>query len=648
MENERPATGPFRTSEECLEAWFLALGPMTGSGSDHPTGIVPIEARLPHLQRLAARTAATRRVGVAVPVLEAIETLGLDLLDRLLLLALLRDALDVRSNGGIRIQPLCDAAGAASWAHQKLARSRLDTQGALRRHGLVESDADPAQADRLYRLAPRWKEPLLSGKAEAPPESFAIADTPAERLQAALSVAGHLLGRIAPDPEERSAVWSYAFPDRPGWDPAARCRQGLFELVRPYVAPDGEASRDPLACLLREVGAVTPPEAALLVLLLSRGADESPVSWAVLGVALDGVAPDPSPPPAASTSPLLRAGLVEVTPSPVSPLLATFRASADARARAVPAGLPAIRTTRLSLPDSSADMPALVERIEPRLSLDGVVLPRASRTRLTEALAIPAALASLAAADWGLEGSLLGTPGIALLFYGSPGTGKTLCAEAIAGQLGRSLWRLRTEQLLSKFVGETEKRLADVFAAARRKGDVVLVDEADSFLTTRESAVRVWEATMTNVLLQEIERFRGVVILTTNRDAVLDPALERRLIARIGFQLPCAEERRLLWERHIPSRVPRASDVDLKALATTWALSGSHIRTAALFALARAASREGDARLLTRADLEEAASAQAARATGKRPSVGFGTSSHRASRLALVAERRETGIKETP
>lgn len=89
----------FPSGEECLEAWFLALGPMRGSGSEHPTGIVSVDVRLPHLRVLAARTAATCRAGIAVPVLEAIAALGLDLLDRLLLLAILRESLDARSRG---------------------------------------------------------------------------------------------------------------------------------------------------------------------------------------------------------------------------------------------------------------------------------------------------------------------------------------------------------------------------------------------------------------------------------------------------------------------------------------------------------------------------------------------------------------------
>ena len=639
-----PRARAFESSGACLEAWFRALGPMTGSSDRHSTGILPIEERLPALRRLAARTNSTRREGLAVPVLDAIEGLGLDLLDRLLLLGLLRDTLDARSNGGRRIASLCDAAGAASWTQQRLVRRRLDEEGALRRLGLVESDDDLADAERVYRLAPRWKDALLAGKTEAPPETFVLPPTPGGRLRLAFALGVALLDKVAPDPSERVSVWAFPVPDGPGWDAAARCRWMLRCLAEAFVSTDGPASGDPLAVLLREAGAATVSEAALLLLLLCYGEDDPPVAWALLGPALGSLVvslPDTS-------AALVAAHLVEVSPSPGSPHLSTCRATMEARRAAVPSGLPSLRAAGVAGARANGLDFDLVERIDPRLKLDGVVLPRATRLRLTEALAVPAALASLAGTGWGVEETLLGEPSVALLLYGPPGTGKTLCAEAIAGQLGKTLWRLRTDQLLSKFVGETEKRLTAVFAEARKNGDVVLLDEADSFLTTRETAVRAWEATMTNVLLQEIERFRGVVVLTTNRDAVLDPALERRLAARIAFQLPNASERQLLWLRHLPPRVPRAADVDLKALAARFPLSGSHIRTAALYAVARVASREGDDRVLTQADLEEAAAAQAARGASRRPAVGFGAASAPPTRLALVAEHRDGARKENP
>ena len=128
---------------------------------------------------------------------------------------------------------------------------------------------------------------------------------------------------------------------------------------------------------------------------------------------------------------------------------------------------------------------------------------------------------------------------------------------------------------------------------------------------------------MVNVLLQEIEKFRGVVILTTNRDHTLDPALERRLLARLEFGMPGETERAALWEKHLPPRAPRAADVDLPALARAYPLSGSFIRTAAFLATVRATRRPEGERILMQADLTGAAAEQFARLKTEKSPLGF-------------------------
>ena len=263
-----------------------------------------------------------------------------------------------------------------------------------------------------------------------------------------------------------------------------------------------------------------------------------------------------------------------------------------------------------------------VEKVVPRLQLGGIVLPPAVRTRLEEALGVPSAVQRFGSA-WGLGEGLSAPPGVALLFFGPPGTGKTLAAEAVAGELGKTLWRLRTDQILGKYVGETEKAIASVFRAATVAEDVVLLDEADSLLADRGDADKRWEVSQVNLLLQEIERFPGVVILTTNRDLALDAALERRLLARIEFAMPGEAERTTLWEKHLPPRAPRAADVDLPALALAYPLSGSFIRTAALMASVRAAQRPEAERVLSQADLTSAAAEQMSRMKGKKTPMGF-------------------------
>ena len=630
----------FRDGTECLDAWFGALGPMSGNPSTtHAALFQPIAERLPGLRLLAARTRATREAGVPVPPFDAFDALGLDLLDRLLLLALLREAVDVRTDRGLTLGQLCDAAGAADWSYQDAVRTRAEVAGTLRRLRILQSDADTLVSERCYRLDPRWKSALLAGRTAPGDEDFPAPATAAARLQATLFRAGRILFLVGPLHTDRVQAWSDARPDAPGWDSLSPVRRNLSRTLSWYLSPGSAGTSDPFAVALREAGAHTPAEAALLAALLSRSADDEPVAWALLSEALEGL-PGFGTDRAAlvgSVSPLGRAGLIEEAGTD-SDGGVTLRASSAARARVVPSGLALVRR-REEETAPKAEGSNGPEKVRPRLTLSGLVLAPDVRLRLAEALSVPHALA--AAADWGASESLLGSPGVALLLYGPPGTGKTLAAEAIAGELGRTLWRLRTDQLLSKYVGESEKTLAAIFRAARASGDVVLLDEADSLLSSRAGDRQRWEISLTNLLLQEIESFTGVVVLTTNRDEALDPALERRLLARLEIGMPGPEEREQLWARHLPPRAPRAADVDLTALARAYALSGSHIRTAALFAVAKAAARPDAKRLLTRADLHEAAAAQLARTAEGKTVVGFAPASVPAPRLALVATHKD-------
>ena len=634
-----PGPAPFRDEKEGLDAWFAALGPMNGNkSSGHASLFQPISERMPALRLLADRSRATRRAGITLRFLDAFDGLGLDLLDRLLLLALLRDAVDIRAGRGITLAYLCDFAGAAEWSHQDVLRSRLEVAGTLRRLRIVQSDADPVAQERCYRLDPRWKASLLGGLTVPGEESLPEGHRSCP-ASGHLYRASHLLYLVGPPHTERVQAWSDARLDGPGWDSLSRAREFLSISLSSYLCADGAALSDPLAVVLLEAGVTSPAEAALLAVLLSRDADDEPVAWSLLSDALAGL-------PgfevgfaalAGPESPLAIAGLIEAA-GRAGEQEACLRASRAARTRVVPSGLVPARP-RDAEAAAKAEGGASVEKVTPRLNLSGLVLAPSVRARLADALAVPRALA--AAAEWGATETLLGSTGVALLLYGPPGTGKTLAAEAIAGELGRTLWRLRTDQLLAKYVGETEKRLAATFRAAREAGDVVLIDEADSLLSSRSGDRQRWEISATNLLLQEIERFPGVVVLTTNRDEALDPALERRLLARLEIGMPGPDEREQLWEKHLPPRAPRAADVDLPALARAYPLSGSHIRTAVLLAVAKASSRTDGKRLLTRADLQDAAAAQLARAPEGKTVVGFTPARVSAPRLALVAAHKD-------
>jgi ATPase family associated with various cellular activities (AAA) len=186
-------------------------------------------------------------------------------------------------------------------------------------------------------------------------------------------------------------------------------------------------------------------------------------------------------------------------------------------------------------------------------------------------------------------------PGVRILFTGPSGTGKTLAAGWLSTQLGLPLYRADLAAVTSKYIGETEKNLAQLLAHAEASGIILLFDEADSLFGKRtevkESNDRFANA-QTNYLLQRIETFDGIALLTSNSRARFDPAFCRRLDMIVEFPLPGAEERRLLWLSHLGSH-HRLSHKELNRLAAAADLAGGHIRNAVLTAavLAQAGNR---------------------------------------------------------
>src|SRR5581483_3460097 len=175
---------------------------------------------------------------------------------------------------------------------------------------------------------------------------------------------------------------------------------------------------------------------------------------------------------------------------------------------------------------------ALVEAVEPRRTFDDVVLPPETLSALNHALALTRKH-DLIFRDWGLGERHSSGLGLAFHFAGPPGTGKTICAEALAHALGRPLLVVRYAELESLWMGETPKNVAAVFDAAREQGAVLLFDEADAIASRRstslESGFEGESNTAVSVLFQELESFNGVVIFATNLAANFDPAFERRI-----------------------------------------------------------------------------------------------------------------------
>jgi SpoVK/Ycf46/Vps4 family AAA+-type ATPase len=239
----------------------------------------------------------------------------------------------------------------------------------------------------------------------------------------------------------------------------------------------------------------------------------------------------------------------------------------------------------------------VVEATEPQRTFADVILPPETRRQLDQAL-VQVTRYDLVFNRWGLRERHPTSLALAFNFAGAPGTGKTICAEAIAHSLGRRLLVVRYAEVESMWMGETAKNIATVFRLARKDNAVLLFDEADAIASRRSTSVDhgfVREAnTAISVLLQELERFNGVVIFATNLAANFDPAFERRIRTHILFEMPRLEEREQIWRVQLhPSLTPLADDVDFHALAEQFEVAGGDIRNAVLKAAMAAAAESG-------------------------------------------------------
>jgi hypothetical protein len=253
---------------------------------------------------------------------------------------------------------------------------------------------------------------------------------------------------------------------------------------------------------------------------------------------------------------------------------------------------------------------AVAQRVESRVGWAGLVLPAHQLTRLRRLVA-HVRHRHLVLDGWGFAAHGDRGLGTAALFAGPSGTGKTLAAEVLAGELGLDLYRVDLSRVVSKYVGETEKNLAKLFDAADAGGAILLFDEADALFGKRGEVTdsRDRYANMeVGYLLQRIETYRGLAILTTNLKDSLDPAFQRRLRFVVEFPFPDARSRAAIWRTAFPAATPtRDLDHDLLAQLT---ISGAAIRDTALSA-AYLAADAGDA--VSMAHVLEAARAEYAK-----------------------------------
>ncbi|MGI0116764.1 ATP-binding protein [Zooshikella sp. RANM57] len=181
--------------------------------------------------------------------------------------------------------------------------------------------------------------------------------------------------------------------------------------------------------------------------------------------------------------------------------------------------------------------------------------------------------------------------GLFALFWGQPGTGKTIAAEAVAKELALPLYQANLERIASKWIGETEKHLAALFDEAERNPCVLLIDEADALFAKR-TQVESHQDKNSNLgvsfLLQRIETFNGVLLLASNYQENIDPAFLRRMHFSIQFKVPNSAQRLTLWQQYLGNKVQLDNAINLEQLANDFVLTGSNINNIALHVLRQA------------------------------------------------------------
>ena len=266
------------------------------------------------------------------------------------------------------------------------------------------------------------------------------------------------------------------------------------------------------------------------------------------------------------------------------------------------------------IPEPHIHEPAhLAHLVKPRFAWSDLVLAPGTQEALEDALT-ELRHKTLMYKGWGLRKVVKKTKGLALLFAGPPGTGKTMAAEALAHELDSPLHLVNYAQMENLWVGETEKNIERVFAKAAEDHAVLFFDEADAVFFRRGFMTAPWMNRDVNVLLSHIEAFPGVVILATNLARTLDKALDRRIDIAVEFPIPDARLRVELYRRCVPSRAPLAKDVDFKALAQRYPLSGGSILNVVRGAM-RSALKRGKRHRITQADFLHAAERESKKAT---------------------------------
>ncbi len=266
----------------------------------------------------------------------------------------------------------------------------------------------------------------------------------------------------------------------------------------------------------------------------------------------------------------------------------------------------------------------LEKKIIPSVGLQGLVLEEGIKNRLVEIIQYEKSK-NVLFGQWGFDDDEYQyRSGTSILMHGMPGTGKTLAAECMAYELGRPVRLVNAAQVVSKWVGDTAKNMESIFNDAADTESILLFDEADALFAGRtavESSNDRYANADVNILLQGIERYKGMVILTTNLIGNIDEAFFRRLKYNIEFTMPDESLRELLWKRLLPDRLPLEEGIDFRSLARDFKLTGGNIKNAIFRASIKASQRTAKYRVVKEKDLRISASEELSHMALKK--IGF-------------------------
>lgn len=237
---------------------------------------------------------------------------------------------------------------------------------------------------------------------------------------------------------------------------------------------------------------------------------------------------------------------------------------------------------KIPKPQFSMKFPA--ELITTEMEWDGLVLNEETNAQIQE-LQTWITHGDTLMYDWGMHKKL--QPGYRVLFHGPPGTGKTLTATLLGKYTGKDVFKIDLSMVVSKFIGETEKNLANLLAKAEKTENILFFDEADALFGKRTNvrdAHDKYANQEVSYLLQRIEHYKGLVILASNLKSNIDEAFVRRFQSIIHFPLPKASERLLIWKNAFPSKVRMGANLDLNQVARKYELSGAEIMNVVQYA----------------------------------------------------------------